>query len=333
MQGAFAGGRLLPDHDWLSHDWLRSYLHQRDRDTHLLDRPQLGAHPRLVSWFPDPPTEPLQAMRRDRSHFLDALDALPRTLCHLDLHPANLFGDNDGSTTAVDWAFIGVGAIGEDVGNLVPDAVLDFHVDPVLIDDLYETVWNGYTAGLRDAGWGGADSQVRLGMAATIAAKYAWIAPAILRAVDDNEGRLNRRPIDGDPEVVGADGPVLGRAGRRGALARAGPLIACAVVSASHPNAVRCSHEPTFVDASPVDASATRIEALLGEPCWAVLAEQREPTTDMTGQARDGHVRVVRPGCTPRTRAAATGAPPTSTVVRSTQPRRSASPEWPPVVT
>lgn len=196
MQGAFLGGRPLPDHDWLSHDWLRSYLHQRDRDTHLLDRPQLWQHPRLASWFPDPPTEQLQAMRRDRSLFLDALDALPRTLCHLDLHPANLFGDADGTTTAVDWAFVGVGAIGEDVGNLVPDAVLDFHVDAVLIDDLYEAVWSGYAAGLREAGWGGADSQVRLAMAATIAAKYAWIGPAILRAVADNESQLNRRPID-----------------------------------------------------------------------------------------------------------------------------------------
>ncbi len=31
-------------------------------------------------------------------------------------------------------------------------------------------------------------------MASTIAAKYAWIAPAILRAVTENRPTLNRRP-------------------------------------------------------------------------------------------------------------------------------------------
>jgi hypothetical protein len=196
MQGAFLDADHLGDHDWLSHDWLRSYLRQRDGDLHLVDRTDIWNDPRLASWFPDPPIARLEAMRRDQSVFLDALDGLPRTLCHLDLHPANLFGDDVGSTTAVDWAFVGVGAIGEDAGNLVPDAVLDFHVDPARIDDLYAIVADGYAAGLRDVGWRGPDSRVRLGMASTIAAKYAWIGPAILRAVSENGEHLNRRPID-----------------------------------------------------------------------------------------------------------------------------------------
>jgi hypothetical protein len=194
MQGAFLSGRALPDHDWLSRDWLRSYLLQRDGDIELLDHAELWAHPRLASWFPEPPIEQLQAMRRDQPRFLAALDALPRTLCHLDLHPANLFGDDEDSTTAIDWSFVGIGAIGEDAGNLVPDAVLDFHLGPAHLPDLYETVAGGYAAGLRDAGWQGPDSAVRLGMAATIAAKYAWIAPAMLRAISEDRDDLNRRP-------------------------------------------------------------------------------------------------------------------------------------------
>ncbi len=198
MQGAFLAGRPLPEHEWLSHDWLRSYLAQRDGDMHLVDRVDVWADPRLTPWFPAPPIEQLQAMRQDQPRFLDALDALPRTLCHLDLHPANLFGDNgrDDATTAIDWSFAGIGAIGEDAGNLVPDAVLDFHFDPARIDDLYETVSAGYAAGLRDAGALHAERAARIGMAATIAAKYAWIAPAILAAVAEDRAQLNRRAID-----------------------------------------------------------------------------------------------------------------------------------------
>ena len=134
-------------------------------------------------------------MRADQARYLDALDRLPRTLCHLDLHPANLFADGDESTVAIDWSFAGIAALGEDAGNLVPDSVLDFHVDPARIDELYELVAGGYEAGLRDAGWDGPPSLVRLGMAATIAAKYSWIAPAILRAATENRELLNRRPI------------------------------------------------------------------------------------------------------------------------------------------
>jgi hypothetical protein len=194
-QGAFLADRPLPDDTWLSRNWLRAYLRQRDGDRHLLADATTWEHPLLAPWFPSPPIEGLQAMRDDQPRLLDALDQLPRTLCHLDLHPANLFADGDESTAAIDWAFVGIGAIGEDAGNLVPDAVLDFHVDAARIDDLYDAVVIGYDAGLRDTGWNGDISLVRLGMAATIAAKYAWIGPALLRAASENRELLNGRPI------------------------------------------------------------------------------------------------------------------------------------------
>jgi len=196
MQGAYLACVDLPDHEWLSRDWLRSYLARRDGDLHLVDDESLWADARLAPWFADPPIARVHAMREDQSRFLEALDALPRTLCHLDLHPANMFGDVAGDTTVIDWSFVGIGALGEDAGNLVPDAVLDFHVDPAQIDDLYETVYAGYAAGLRDAGAPDATAAARLGMTATIAAKYAWIAPAILGAVAEDRDHLNRRPIE-----------------------------------------------------------------------------------------------------------------------------------------
>jgi hypothetical protein len=156
-----------PNVDWLSRDWLRAYVSLR-RAT--IDQP----------WVPA---------------LLDALDRMPRALCHFDVHPANLFGDDDGPTIAIDWSFVGVGAIGEDVGNLVADAVLDFHLAPDCIDELYERLVRGYGAGLRDAGWSGADSLPRAAMAMTIAAKYAWIAPELENAVAEQREMLNRRPL------------------------------------------------------------------------------------------------------------------------------------------
>ena len=49
---------------------------------------------------------------------------MPPTVCHLDVHPHNLFdGDGVDDTVLVDWAFVGIGALGEDPANLIVDAV------------------------------------------------------------------------------------------------------------------------------------------------------------------------------------------------------------------
>ncbi len=196
-QGVYVTGHPLPDEPWLSRDWMRTYLRQRDGDFRLVGQSASWDHPLLAGDFAEPPIGRLHAMRADQSRLLDALDGLPRTLCHRDLHPANLFadGNSDDTTVAIDWSFVGIGALGEDAGNLVPDSVLDFHVDPGHIDELYELVARGYESGLRDSGWDGPHALVRLGMASTMAAKYAWIAPAILRAATENRQMLNRRPI------------------------------------------------------------------------------------------------------------------------------------------
>jgi Phosphotransferase enzyme family len=194
-QGQFAVDRPLPDLAWLSRGWLRDYLSQRDSDTALLEDPVAWATPLARRLLPRELATPLLAMRRDRESFLEALERMPHTVCHLDLHPANLFGRDD-ETVLIDWSFVGVGSLGEDPGNLVPDAVLDFHVPPEEVADLYDLVLLGYLEGLRDAGWAGPEAAVDLAMRATIAAKYPWIAPAMLRAALDQRSTLNRRPIE-----------------------------------------------------------------------------------------------------------------------------------------
>jgi len=194
-QGEFAAGRPLPPYRWLSRDWLRAYLRQRDGDRALVDDPDVWELPRVRPWLPSSLAGPLREMRAGQPRFLAALDGLPRTLCHLDLHPANLFAVG-GETVVIDWSFVGAGAVGEDAGNLVADAVLDFHVGPEHLDALFDAVLTGYVEGLADAGFRASPDVVRLGMTATLAAKYAWIGPAVLRAAVDEKEMLNRRPFD-----------------------------------------------------------------------------------------------------------------------------------------
>jgi hypothetical protein len=137
----------------------------------------------------------LRRLRDDQDLFMASLDSLPKTVCHFDLHPANLFAVEE-ETVLIDWAFVGIGALAEDAAVLVADAVLDFHVAPERFGDLFEVVRRGYLDGLRRAGWAGPAELVELGMCATLGARYAWIGPALLAAVVAGRSTMNRRPID-----------------------------------------------------------------------------------------------------------------------------------------
>lgn len=194
-QGRFIADRKLRPEPWLSRDWLHTYLTRRDVDDVILadDRPWQRAV--LAEWFDPGDVARMRAMRADRQLFLDVLGASPPVVCHLDLHPRNLFTDPSGATAVIDWAYVGLGCVGEDVGNLVADSVLDFHVPVDQVEALDRQITDAYTLGIADSGADLDPRRVRLGMTATLAAKYAWIAPAMARAVIDERDTLNGRPI------------------------------------------------------------------------------------------------------------------------------------------
>jgi thiamine kinase-like enzyme len=109
-------------------------------------------------------------------------ESLPRTLCHLDFWPKNLFRRETGSFVLIDWSFAGDGAVGEDPGNLVPDAVLDHFLAVDDLPELEHVVFEGYLRGLRAAGWNEDPRLVQLGMWSS-AVKYDWLAPLTLAQV------------------------------------------------------------------------------------------------------------------------------------------------------
>ena len=150
-QGAFAVEP--PVQRWLSRRWLRAYLALRA------------------------PITP------EQERALARVEAGPMTLCHLDFYPANLLGKD--TNVIVDWAYCGLGALGEDPGNLVPDTLLDRFVEPSLAGDLEEAVWEGYLAGLHDSPWRGDESEVRWVFLASPVIKYTWIPAAIAKPATD----------------------------------------------------------------------------------------------------------------------------------------------------
>jgi hypothetical protein len=172
-QARWAG--RVPDQPWLSRRWLAQYLD---------DGPATGAdgghwdHPVAAVW-PAGVRERLRRLWVNRHTVLAGAEAVPRTVCHLDVWPTNLI-DGGADTVLVDWSFAGEGGLGEDAANLIVDSVADGLIDAALLPDITAAVTDGYVEGLRDGGWRGDPDDVRRAIATFGSAKYCWFAPRVL---------------------------------------------------------------------------------------------------------------------------------------------------------
>lgn len=201
-QGAIA--RVGPPAEpWLSRRWLRQYLEIRQHDGDIPWEDSAWDHPIVRGSLPRQNIGRARALWNGLSGYLQRVEALPRTLCHFDLHPDNLY-DVGGETVLIDWAFVGVGGLGEDIGALVPDFITDFHFPPSDLPSLFELMVRNYAAGLRSAAVKITDGEARQMVAIAAIAKYAWIIPAVLETATSGRPTMNGRPV---PEAAGYWGP------------------------------------------------------------------------------------------------------------------------------
>jgi len=184
-QARWAG--RVPDFPWLSRHWLTRYLTEGPpRLAQVADED--WDHPSVAVW-PAAVRQRLRRLQADHSRPVAIVESAERTLCHLDVWPANLI-DDDGASVLLDWSFAGDGAVGEDVSNLIIDSCADGLMDVALLPEIAESATDGYLRGLRDGGWTGSADAVRTTIAACGAAKYSWFAPAVAgRAARDHIGR------------------------------------------------------------------------------------------------------------------------------------------------
>nr|WP_275941594.1 phosphotransferase [Planosporangium mesophilum] len=180
----------VPPLPWLSRRWLAQYLASGPSRRVSVDDGYWD-HPAAEAW-PGEVCRRLRDLWTRRDTVLAVAEATPRTLCHLDVWPSNLIGDQT-STVLLDWSFTGEGGLGEDIANLIVDSVADGLMDATLLPEITAGVTDGYLAGLRDGGWTGSPDTVRHAIAACGAAKYSWFGPAVL-------GRVVRDGSFGHPQ-------------------------------------------------------------------------------------------------------------------------------------
>jgi hypothetical protein len=178
LNGAYLDGRPLPSGPWVSRGLTRAYVAQAApvfaRLRESLDLPLVR---RLL---PGDRAAKLFALWKERETYLHVLDRLPRVFCHMDAFRRNLFArrtSNGGDqTVAVDWSYVGEGAIGEELVPLVEASIFFLEVDMMQAQTLSEIVLEGYLEGLHDAGWQGDPRLVHLGYKAASNVRYGIAA-------------------------------------------------------------------------------------------------------------------------------------------------------------
>jgi hypothetical protein len=181
FNGAYLAGRPLPTHDWLSRKWLRGFIAPYAALIERLQQPPLP--PLLRRACPSDCTSALIQFWSERERFLQALERLPQTVCHLDAWGDNLFARDEpngvAKTVLIDWAFTGIGAIGEELAPLIVMFRVTQNLGSEQSQDISEPVFQGYQEGLIDAGWHGDPRLVQLGFLITASLRYGLMWPNV----------------------------------------------------------------------------------------------------------------------------------------------------------
>lgn len=192
---------------WLSRSLLRAWIADAAGQIALLEHPAIKTDPLLRDLYPADLIAGVRRLWSERELFCAALEQLPQTLCHHDLWRNNLAArlgpHGQPQTVLFDWEVAGLGAPGEDVGNLLGVSLLNLDCAAEQAAALAETLLRSYLAGLRVAG-GAGEAAVRGAFAAAAALRCVFSATCWpVAIVRDESGRFRReteqrwqRPIE-----------------------------------------------------------------------------------------------------------------------------------------
>jgi len=170
FNGAYLAGHPLPEQkDWMMpgrmHQWLELLPPDRDKLIQFSESD-------LGGWLSRHSVDRIMNLWEKRKTLVDAYDRLPTCYCHHDAFRRNLMlrkrKDNILETVAIDWAFTGPGKVGEEIAVTTCRLLWGMDVSVMQAHDFDAAVFEGYSAGLRDAGWKGDLQLARFGYWATV---------------------------------------------------------------------------------------------------------------------------------------------------------------------
>lgn len=183
FNGAYLGGKTLPDQEWICRGWLRSWTtackKYAPNPGACLDALHRDIERSIWTWFQD------FNEKIDKS--LTSLDRLPRVLAHQDLSQMNIFLVNKDSeidrVILIDWQFLSISGIGEDLAKMF-GVNMSLGIIPVGHYRMFQaSLFQAYITGLRDMGWEGDERLARYGYCIGTALRSVWEVPKYISLV------------------------------------------------------------------------------------------------------------------------------------------------------
>jgi len=199
FQAAYLLGEPLPKFPWVNQQWMRSWINEcyRYRDApdvpDVPDAPDAGMSRQLV---PDMKFADLAArlVRLEGwvEDWLAALERLPRTLAHQDYYEQNILislnGQQERKVVLIDWQFLSISGIGEDLGRFFGLALSRGNVPLEHYQKVQELFFSSYIKGLRHTGWLGDERLARFGFLASFALRSIWEVPKLQQKLAQDAG-------------------------------------------------------------------------------------------------------------------------------------------------
>jgi hypothetical protein len=144
-----------PEQPWLCRNFLPSWLGLATREGFFapLHDESLLAQAKVASVVDQALVETFLLVEAHGLAWAKALEQLPQTLCHHDVSAGNVFLASFAGqpiTTAIDFGYLGLGAVGEDLGTLISTLVVSSQATPTTIDGLFEAALAAYRAGFSE---------------------------------------------------------------------------------------------------------------------------------------------------------------------------------------
>jgi len=178
---------------WLSAGWLAAWV---ERVEPVMAGFRTAVERDVFARFFDAEvTESVLRLWDARARLLGALAELPQTLCHLDAFRRNIIASRSDSgemqSVLLDWAFVGTGAVGEELAPLTAASVIfDPAAEADTLPQLDDVAFRGYLEGLADVGWQGKRDDVRFVYATAAALRYLVGVTGFILCDTDDRGRF-----------------------------------------------------------------------------------------------------------------------------------------------
>ena len=183
----------LPEWVWLNKRGLREKYFSADLQAVIGRLSEFEKHPLARRALTSDVVRGLRQLGQDGDELFRKIQATPKGVCHGDCHPKNLFPlpnvKAGGVTVAIDWAQVGIGNLGGDIGMLLGSPLKWMELYPHNAAALVDPIFEAYVTGLEEVGWSGNADQVRLTYLTCFVGEALRMTTSVSYAIDWPDSR------------------------------------------------------------------------------------------------------------------------------------------------